>query len=96
MLALDIDIIRAMGSANLEKEWAYFQEWARRFPKYPKAKRYGILPMGASLSEDNMIYDPDIKELRKKHILYVLKEGGDVGMKLRKHIDWIEKLEGKQ
>lgn len=80
----------------IEIEWAYFQEWARRFDEYPKTKRYGILPMGAVPAEENMIYDADVLNLRRKHLAYVVFEGGDAGMKVRRHIDWIEKMEGKQ
>lgn len=52
--------------------------------------------MGAVLSEESMIYDADIKNLRRKHLNYVVTEGGNDGMKVRRHIDWLEKLEGKQ
>lgn len=92
----DIELMRTAGSAVIAAEWEYFKEWARRFDDYPKNKRYGILPMGAPVSEESMIYDADVLNLRRKHITYVINEGGNDGMKVRRHIDWLEKLEGKQ
>jgi hypothetical protein len=92
----DIELMRSVGSKVIEVEWEYFKEWARRFPDYPKEKRYGILPLGAPVSEESIIYDEDILNLRRKHLTYIATEGGDDGMKVRRFINWIEKMEGKQ
>ena len=98
MTPQEISLIRTLGSAVIDREWVYFQEWARRFDDYPKNKRYGILPMDAKPEDENMIYSADVRDLRYKHLCYIrdTPTGGDVDYQLRKHIDWIERMEGKQ
>jgi hypothetical protein len=98
MTEKEIQLIRTLGSAVVDREWEYFQEWARRFDEYPPERRYGILPQGAVPDEKNMIYSADVRDLQYKHLCYIrdTPTGGDIGYQLRKHIDWIEQMEGKQ
>jgi len=93
---IDFEIMKRLGSKTIAEEWEYFKEYARKYLENAKDKRFGILPMGAVPSMDNMIYSHDVLELRRKHLIYIMTEGGTVGMKVRRHLDWLERLEGKQ
>lgn len=91
------ELIHRLGSKAVESEWLYFQEYARRFPDNEPAKRYGILVMDQPPKEENMIYAPGPRELRKLHLelLSVLGTGSD-GEKQRRFLDWLERAEGKR
>lgn len=90
-------IQRSYGSRLIDDEWAYYQEWARRFPKNKRPQRYGILPQGASPSEDNMIYAADTPELRLKHLKCIIANGGGSQIvQFRTFLDKLEVLEGKK
>ena len=93
---IDFEIMRRLGSKTLAEEWEYFKEYARKYLDNTKDKRYGILPWGAVPSMDNMIYSHDVLELRREHLIYIMTEGGSNGMKVRRHLDWIERLGRKQ
>lgn len=82
----------------IDEEREYFVEWARRYPENRKVEKYEILPWEAKPDMSNMIYASDPKSLRIKHLEYIATNpnGGGTGYQVRKHIDWIEKLEGKQ
>jgi hypothetical protein len=89
-----------MDFANkVPEEWEYFQEFARRFDENTLEERYGILPMGAKNRLDNMIYAKGPRELRTKHIEYLMKypenlEGTISGFV--QFLNWLEKKEGKK
>lgn len=92
----DLQLIKELGAEVVGGEWVYYQQWARKYPENSKKERYGILPMGAKPEMSNMIYAPGPRELRRKHLQYIKEHGAGIGAQVRKHIDWIEKLEGKQ
>lgn len=85
-----------LGTKVVTQEWEYFQEWARRFDLNEPEKRYGILIMDQAPKEENMIYSPDIGELRLKHLERLTVFGtGSAGERQRKFLNWLEKMEGK-
>jgi hypothetical protein len=91
---------RILGSNVVDQEWNYFKEYARRFDNNPVDKRYGILVMGSELSQENMLYASDADILRILHLERLSNPNHFVGIndghKVRKMVDWLEKMEGKQ
>ncbi len=89
-------LYRNLGSNVIEHEFEYLKEHSRRFPENERLKKYGILPQGINPSWENMIYASGVQELRVKHLQHISDNGINAGHKVRKHLDWLEKIEGKQ
>jgi hypothetical protein len=88
----------ALTPAQVNDEWAYFQEYARNFEQGEEDpnKKYGILIQGMPTEERNMLYAADPLELRILHLESIAREGGgSVGAKVRHHLDWLERMEGR-
>jgi hypothetical protein len=89
------ELLKKLGQNVFDEEFKYFKEWARKFPSALKNRRYGILPIGTEPKDENFIFSHDIVELRLFHLEHVSKNGMSEGHKVRMHIDWLEKIEGK-
>lgn len=86
-------------SNQVPEEWPYFIEWARRFEDNVPEHRYGILIMGTDPKEENMIYAPDVMELRLKHIDYLLDHSELLRQTISgfvNFLNWLEGMEGKK
>jgi hypothetical protein len=90
------EFLKKLGHNVLAEEWKYFQEWARKFPSNLPGRRYGILPVGSQPKDENFIFAADVVELRLVHLEYVSKNGINEGHRVRMHIDWLERIEGKK
>lgn len=87
-----------LGTREVDAEFEYFKENARRFElEDDPDKRYGILIQGTAQEEKNMLYANDPLKLRILHLEALTRQDtGTTGHKVRKHLDWLERLEGKQ
>jgi hypothetical protein len=84
---------------KVPEEWEYFQKFARRFEQNTLEDRYGILPMGAKTDWNSMIYAKNPRELRTKHIEYLMKHPESLEDTISgfvQFLNWLEVKEGKK
>lgn len=77
---------------HYEPEWKAFVKNTRRFDENPKEKRYGVVNPSVDhpSSEEDMLWADCPRKLHDLHY------DNWPPIALRNHVDWLERLEGKQ